>query len=197
MVLSAKPLLIDEIIQVYQARIFTSGRLWAVAPAHPEFTSTMLLLDWGGKVYGQFPAGGPAMLAIGTLLHSEWLVGPIFAAIGVYAFARLLRMVEVRNGVALAALLLLAFAPFCVFLDASMMNHVTTTTWLLVAALALVVATRSEAAVPRAALAWASRSGWPPPSVRSTVRRSPCPPRRGWRSRAVRGGRAALARRCS
>ena len=81
-VLSAKPLLIDEIIQVFQARIFASGRLWASAPAYPEFTSSMHLLDWGGKVYGQFPAGGPAMLAIGTLLHSEWLVGPVFAASG-------------------------------------------------------------------------------------------------------------------
>ncbi|MEO5800474.1 MAG: hypothetical protein ABIZ70_03970, partial [Gemmatimonadales bacterium] len=68
-VLSAKPLLIDEVIQLYQARVFAGGRLWAAAAAHPEFTSSMHLLDWGGKVYGQFPAGGPAMLAIGTLLH--------------------------------------------------------------------------------------------------------------------------------
>lgn len=148
-VLSAKPLLIDEVIQLYQARLFASGRLWAVASAHPEFTSSMHLLDWGGKVYGQFPAGGPAMLAIGTLLHAEWLVGPITAALGVYAFARLLRMIEARDGVALAAVLLLAFAPFSVFLDASMMNHVTATTWLLVAALALAHATAP--AVPRAA----------------------------------------------
>ncbi len=151
-VFSAKPAVIDEIIQVYQARIFTSGRLWAVAPPQPEFTSTLFLLDWGGKVYGQFPAGGSVMLAIGTLVHAEWLVGPVFAALGVYAFARLLRLVEVRNGVALAALLLLAFAPFCVFLDASMMNHVTETTWLLFAALALAHATVPAAdAAPRAA----------------------------------------------
>ena len=152
-ILSAKPLLIDEVIQLYQARIFASGRLWAPAPLHPEFTSSMHLLDWGGKVYGQFPAGGPAMLAIGTLLHSEWLVGPIAAAIGGYVFARLLRVIEPRDGVALAALLLLAFAPFAVFLNASMMNHVTETTWLLVAALALATATRTDAAAPRAALA--------------------------------------------
>ena len=63
-------------------------------------------------MYGQFPAGGPAMLAIGTLLHIEWLVGPIAGALGVYAFARLLRIIEPRDGIALAALLLFAFAPF-------------------------------------------------------------------------------------
>ncbi|MES2124150.1 MAG: hypothetical protein V4503_05625 [Gemmatimonadota bacterium] len=140
-VLSARPLLIDEIIQLYQARIFAGGRLWAVASAHPEFTASMHLLDWGGKVYGQFPAGGPAMLAIGTLLHIEWLVGPIAGGIGVYLFARLLRLVESRDGVAFAALLLSAFAPFALFLDGSMMNHVTTTTWLLGAACFLARAT--------------------------------------------------------
>ncbi|MEP6590954.1 MAG: hypothetical protein ABJC19_07210 [Gemmatimonadota bacterium] len=156
LVLSAKPLLIDEIIQLYQARIFASGRLWAAAADHPEFTSSMHLLDWGGKVYGQFPAGGPAMLAIGTLLHAEWLVGPVAGGIGVYLFARLLRLVEPRDGVALAALLLLAFAPFAVFLDASMMNHVTTTTWLLAAALALVHATGISAPAPAPAPASAS-----------------------------------------
>ncbi|MEO5799191.1 MAG: hypothetical protein ABIZ70_04880, partial [Gemmatimonadales bacterium] len=66
-IFSAKPLLTDEIIQLYQARIFASGHLWLPASAHPEFTSAMNLIDWGGKVYGQFPAGGPAMLALGTL----------------------------------------------------------------------------------------------------------------------------------
>ncbi|MES2305546.1 MAG: hypothetical protein V4558_08560 [Gemmatimonadota bacterium] len=156
-VFSAKPLLTDEIIQLYQARIFASGHLWLPAPAHPEFTSAMNLIDWGGKVYGQFPAGGPAMLALGTLLHIEWLVGPIAAAAGVYCFARLLRIVEPRIGVALAALLLFALAPFTMFLGGSMMNHTTTLAWLLGAALALAHATRATApagagAVPRAAL---------------------------------------------
>ena len=150
-VLSAKPLLIDEIIQEYQARIFASGRLWLPTPADPAFTSAQHLLDWGGKVFGQFPAGGPAMLALGSLVHAEWLVGPVFASLGVVAFARLLRRIETRDGTALAALLLFAFAPFCVFLDASAMNHVTETTWLLLAALGLVIATSDDAAHPWAA----------------------------------------------
>ena len=150
-ILSARPLLIDEIISLYQARIFASGRLWLPAPAFTEFTSALLLLDGHGKVYGQFPAGGPAMLAIGTLLHAEWLVGPTATAIGAYLFARLLRRLDLRDGTALAALLLYAFAPFTVFLGGSMMNHVTETTWLLGAALGLSIATGSERANPRAA----------------------------------------------
>jgi hypothetical protein len=153
LVFSGRPLLIDEVISLYQARIFASGRLWLPAPSFTGFTSAMHLLDWNGKVYGQFPAGGPAMLAIGTLLHAEWLVGPVATGIGVYCFARLLRRLRLRDGTALAALLLYGFAPFTVFLGGSMMNHVTTTMWLLAAALALVIATGDATARPWAALA--------------------------------------------
>ncbi|MGH7584384.1 MAG: hypothetical protein ACREL5_14275, partial [Gemmatimonadales bacterium] len=140
LVFSAKPLLIDEIIQLYQAKIFAAGRLWLPAPAWPEFTSAMHLLDWNGKVYGQFPAGGPAMLALGVLVHAPWLVGPVATGIGAFLFARLLRRIEARDGTALAALLLFAFAPFTVFLGGTMMNHVTAMTWILGGALALAVA---------------------------------------------------------
>lgn len=150
-VFSAKPLLIDEIIQLYQARIFAGGRLWAPAAAHPEFTSSMHLLDWGGKAFGQFPAGGPAMLTLGVLVGAAWLVGPLFGALGVFCFGRLLRRIEARDGVAFAALLLFAFAPFSVFLDGSMMNHVPETTWLLAAALGLAAATATDQGAPRAA----------------------------------------------
>ena len=150
-VFAGRPLLTDEVIQLFQARLFAGGRLWLPAGPHPEFTSAMHLIDWGGKVYGQFPAGGPAMLALGSLVGVEWLVLPLAGAVGVYCFARLLRLIEPRAGVALAALLLFAFAPFVVFLNGSMMNHGTTVMWLLTASLALAVATRSAAAAPRAA----------------------------------------------
>lgn len=137
LIFSGKPLLIDEIIQVYQARIFAQGRLWLPAPEYPEFTSAMHLIDWGGKVYGQFPAGGPAVLALGTLAHAEWLVGPVCTGISVYLLARLLRRVEPRTGVALAALLLFIASPFMFLMGGSYMNHVPTLTALLGAALAL------------------------------------------------------------
>lgn len=153
LVLSARPLLIDEIIQVFQARVFASGHLFLPAPEHLEFTAAMHLVDHAGKVYGQFPAGGPAMLALGAVIGAEWLVGPAFAALGVYAFAQVLRLIEVRSGTAFAALLLGAFAPFMVFLSGSMMNHVTATAWLMVAAWALAVATRDHTAHPRATFA--------------------------------------------
>jgi hypothetical protein len=144
-VFSAKPLLIDEIIQVWQARVLASGRLWVPTPEFPEFTSAMNLVDHEGRRFGQFPMGGPAMLAIGSLLRAEWLVGPLFGAVSAMLVWALFRRVEPRAGVALGAALLFALAPFTAFMAGSHMNHVTGLTWLLVAMLGLARATSTEA----------------------------------------------------
>ncbi len=145
------PLNIDEVIQRVQGRIFASGRTWLPAPEYPVFSSATHLLDWNGKVYGQFPAGGPAFLALGTLLGAEWLVNPLATGVAVYLFARLLRRIAEPSGTALAALLLFSAAPFVLFLGGTSMNHVTTMAALMVAALLLVVATNNGRAHPGAA----------------------------------------------
>lgn len=144
-VFSAKPLLIDEIIQVWQARMLASGRLWVPTPEYPEFTSAMHLVDHEGRRFGQFPMGGPAMLALGSLVRLEWLVGPFFGAVSAVLVWRLFRRIEPRAGVALAGALLFALAPFTVFMAGSHMNHVTALTWLLVAMVGLARATGSDA----------------------------------------------------
>ncbi len=155
-VFSGRPLLIDEIIQVFQARIYASGRLWLPVPAHPEFTSSMHLIDTG-KVYGQFPAGGPAMLALGSLFRAEWLVGPVAGVVSAWAFARLLRLVEPRRFVRRLALALFALGPFVVFMSGSHMNHVTSLMWILLATTALFSALQGETikAVPAIACGFA------------------------------------------
>jgi hypothetical protein len=150
-VLSATPLLIDEIVQVWQARVLASGRLWVPTPEQPEFTAIMHLADIDGRRFGQFPVGGPLMLMLGTLVGAEWLVGPMFAGLAVLCWARVLRGL-VPPGVGLAAVLLFAVTPFWMFLGGSMMNHVTVTTWLLLAAVGVARATRDAAARPRWAL---------------------------------------------
>lgn len=191
-ILSAKPLLIDEIIELYQARIFASGHFWLAAPAHPEFRGVMHLIDWGGKIYGQFPAGGPAMLTLGVLVHAPWLVGPVATALGAYCFARILRYMDLADGTALAALLLYAFAPFTVFLGGSMMNHVTETTWILLSALALFLAVRDEEARP--GWAFAMGLGW---GIAATIRPTDAAafaiPSAIWLISRVRNGRHFVA----
>ena len=136
-VFSARPLLIDEIVQVYQGRIFASGALSLPVPEFPEFFSTSHVLNLSGRVFSQFPAGGPGMLALGSLVGAEWVTAPVFGAVSVLLFTALARRIETRPGVALAASVLFAVAPFVAFMSGSHMNHVTVLTWLLLGMLGL------------------------------------------------------------
>jgi hypothetical protein len=142
--LAARPLLIDEIVQVFQARVLAGGRLWIPAAPHQEFFSSLHLVEQGGRVYGQFPMGGPAMLALGSWTGAEWLVNPLFGALSVLAFGALLPSVEPRAGVRLGALLLFALAPFTMFMAGSHMNHVTALFWIIVGMLGLTRAVAAE-----------------------------------------------------
>ena len=152
-VLSATPLLIDEIVQVMQARIFSEGRVARVADAYPEFFSALHVVDVNGRVFSQFPPGGPLMLLPGVLAGAAWLTGPVFGAVAVVAYWRLVRSTEASPSVALGAAALLAIAPFTVFMAGSHMNHVPTLAWLCLALVSLRAVTADEAPRPLAALA--------------------------------------------
>ncbi|MGH7653272.1 MAG: hypothetical protein ACREN6_01290 [Gemmatimonadaceae bacterium] len=138
-VFSGRPLLIDEVVQVLQARIYAAGHLWLPVATHREFYSILHVVDTGNKVYSQFPPGGPAMLAIGELLHATWLVGPACGAISVALFARLVKMTDpdASRTFHVAATLLFAVTPFGAFMFGSHMNHATALMWLLLATVAL------------------------------------------------------------
>lgn len=146
-VFSGKPLLIDEIIQVMQARWYADGRLWVTTPQSPEFYSVMHLVDLGPKTYGQFPAGGPAMLALGSLVGLEWMVGPVAGALSVRLFAVLLEGLEptASRRWHRGAIALFSLAPFGAFMFGSHMNHATTLLWLLVAWVGVLRATTMSA----------------------------------------------------
>ncbi|HEX7123631.1 MAG TPA: hypothetical protein VF178_14745 [Gemmatimonadaceae bacterium] len=151
-VLSGRPLLIDEIVQVMQARIFGEGQLTRPAAPYPEFFGAMHVIEHNGRVFGQFPLGGPLMLLPGVLVNAPWLIGPLFGAASVALYWRLTLRLASRPAVALGATLLFAFAPFTVFMAGSHMNHVTVLTWLLVAMMALKWLTDSERVRPGLAL---------------------------------------------
>jgi hypothetical protein len=152
-VLSGRPLHIDEIVQVMQARIFSEGQLARAADAYPEFFSALLVIDMNGKVFSQFPPGGPLMLLPGVMAGAAWLTGPVFGAIAVVAYWRLVRSTEESPAVALGAAVLLAIAPFMVFMAGSHMNHVPTLAWLCLALVGLHAVTTDEQPRPLAALA--------------------------------------------
>lgn len=153
-VFAGRPLFLDEIGQFFQAQTFADGRLWRPASPHPEFFDVLQLIAHRGRVFAQFPPGGPAFTAMGVAVGLPWLVGPLCGALMVCAFAAYLRVAEPSPGVALAATLLLAFAPFAVFMSGSYMNHVPTLLCLVAAIAALAHVTTSPA--PRPLLAFAS-----------------------------------------
>ena len=152
-VLGGRPLLIDELVQVLQAQMYARGELWRPVFSHPEFFSSMHVVDTHGKFYSQFPAGGPAMLTLGVLAGAPWLVGPVCGAAGVAAFAAYVRRTEARPGAALLATLLFACAPFAVFMSGSHMNHVTALMWVAIAMAAMAPVMTSDAPRPWLALA--------------------------------------------
>jgi len=138
-VFDARPLLIDEIVQVLQARLYATGRLtWPVSVA-PEFFSVLHIVDTGPHVYSQFPPGWAAMLSLGSRFGAEWIVGPVCGAVAVTVFARILRATFGREAslTVMAGSLLFGLSPFLVFQFASHMSHGPVLMWILLATLAL------------------------------------------------------------
>src|SRR5205807_7382748 len=76
---ATNPQLIDGVAQLFQARIFASGRLAAPPPFPSEsFLFQLTALTPAGWV-SQFPPGQSLLLAVGMLAHVEWLVNPLLA----------------------------------------------------------------------------------------------------------------------
>jgi hypothetical protein len=153
-VFDGRPLLVDEVAQLFQARIFASGRIAGVLDPAPELFSALHLVERDGRVFSQFPPGGPAVLAIGLLLGAAWIAVPVCGALAVWCFSAFTRGVEAdRPGVSLLASLLFAFAPYMVFMSGSQMNHVPTLLGVCAALLALERATAPGASLRRRTLA--------------------------------------------
>lgn len=142
---------IDEVAQLFHARILLSGRLSLSPDPDPEFFAMENVID-SGRWYSQFPVGGPAFLAIGLALRAAWLVNPVLLGLtilAVYGFARR----TYGEPTARATALLLALCPFALFMSASFMNHVPVL-WLTSVALmqlAVWMETSSDAGAHRAA----------------------------------------------
>ncbi|MCL7971860.1 MAG: glycosyltransferase family 39 protein, partial [marine benthic group bacterium] len=118
-----RPLLVDSVFQVFQARIFASGALYAPEPPVEAFFAAQHLLVDGGRWFSQYPPGHAAVLAVGVLAGAVWLI-PVALSTGtallLYGFTR--RAYDLAT--ARLTLVLVAFAPFFWFMGASHMNHV-------------------------------------------------------------------------
>lgn len=112
---------VDETSQLWHAKMLASGRLALPVDPNAEFFAMDDMVVHGAW-YSQFPIGGPAFLALGAVLHAAWLVNPLLLAlsvVGIYAFARR----AFGEGTARVSAVLLALAPFALFMAAGYLNH--------------------------------------------------------------------------
>ena len=118
-----RPINVDSVIQLFQARIFVSGSVYAPAPPDEAFFAAPHMLVDGAKWYSQYPPMHSVLLGVGLLFGAAWFV-PVALSVGtalfLYGFAR--RAYDLAT--ARTTVVLLALAPFFWFMGASHMNHV-------------------------------------------------------------------------
>jgi hypothetical protein len=136
-VFRCRPVMVDEIVQLFQARIFAAGTVKAPPPALPEFFTTQnLIIDERGW-YAQYPPGHSALLALGVWAGAPWLV-PILFSLGTIGVAVACARRIYGDAVAAVTAALFVLSPFFLFMGASFMNHAPTLFFVSLALLALV-----------------------------------------------------------
>lgn len=118
------PHLGDELAYILQARYFAQGRIsidipsLALVPAFDYLNFTV----GEGKWFSSFPPGWPLILALGAVIHLEWLVNPLLAAASILLAHALLRR-EADPGTANVVVLLLGVSPWYLAMSGSLMSH--------------------------------------------------------------------------
>lgn len=128
----------DEMAQRLQANLLLQGRFFARLDAPPEFFSAPgVVITPAGRLYSQFPIGGPAAIALGVAIGVPWVINPLLTgltALGVYRFAAAVYGEPIGR----ASGVLFALSPFVLFVGASQMNHVLTLAGVVLALVGLV-----------------------------------------------------------
>lgn len=131
-VFASNPQIIDEIAQLFQARIFAAGRLGAPIPRPPE---AFWISETGFSHVGwvsQYPPVQPILLALGLVLHAPWLVNPVLGGVSVLLLYWCAKGLYGRRTALLAAFLW-ATSAWVVVMSGTYMNHVPAVTFSLAA----------------------------------------------------------------
>lgn len=111
----------DSIAQVFQARIFASGRLWLPSPRFPDFFDYTHIIN-NGRWYSQYSFLHSFLLMFGVFIGAPWIINPLLGAITVpliYVLGR--DLYGERTG--RFAGVLAALCPFIFNMSAEYMNH--------------------------------------------------------------------------
>lgn len=117
------PHVTDGAAQVFQGRIFASGRVTLPARFDDYFFHLGCFIRTVKSAYAQYPFGHSLLLALGTLIRAEWLVNPVLGAAEVIVLYFLGKEIYDETTGRVAALLG-AVSPFLLFMSSEYMNHV-------------------------------------------------------------------------
>ena len=118
-----RPHLIDAVVQLFQAKIFSLGLVKVPAPVLSGFFSTQHMLFDEGQWYSQYPPGQSIIEAIGYSIGCAWMPCLILSVWSVLLTARFTKNVFGAKTAKLT-LLLFWFCSFYFFMSGSFMNHI-------------------------------------------------------------------------
>ncbi len=114
----------DSTAQVFQARIFASGRLYLRSPKFPDFFDYTHIIN-NGRWYSQYSFLHSLFLMFGVLVGAPWLVNPLLGALTVPSIYILGRDLYGERTGRLAGVLA-AICPFIFNMSSEFMNHAST-----------------------------------------------------------------------
>lgn len=123
-VFAGNPRTVDGFADLFQARIFLAGRLWAFAPRGDLAANfaTLHMIVGPTRWFSQYPPGQALVLAGGLALGAWWLLNPVFAIALVVGTYRVARWCCDETTARLAAVLL-CLSPFVVTIAGSELSH--------------------------------------------------------------------------
>jgi hypothetical protein len=152
LVFDGNPRSVDGFAQLFQARIFLAGRLWADAPPEVGNFATLHMIVGPERWFTQYPPGQSVVLAAGLALGAWWLLHPLIAGLFVAATYRVARWCA-DDTTARLTLVLVALSPFVLAVAGSELSHISGAALGMGAAAAAIAAVSGGSPVRGAALA--------------------------------------------
>jgi hypothetical protein len=122
--LGRRPVLIDGVAQLIQARYLAAGRPTGPVLTDPAFWQIQFMVPTDAGWASQYPPGFPALLAVGWTFGVPWLVGPLaLGATVLFTTLAAERLYPDDRSVARLGALLVAVSPFLAFHAGAFMSH--------------------------------------------------------------------------
>lgn len=119
---AALPVVSDEAVYLWEARLLASGKVQEPLPRHPEFFSFPNLLSFEGRRFGTYPIGYPLALAPWVVAGIPWVLNVLLTGATLLLLGRFVRRLDGRAS-AWIAILLAATSPFLLAQSTIYMSH--------------------------------------------------------------------------